>query len=70
MRTKNKKEIKEWQNVILDNIADGVFTVDLNWKITSFNKAAEKITGISCSQICSVIRCRHQVYSLYLQQYV
>jgi len=46
MRTKNKKEIKEWQNVILDSIADGVFTVDLNWKITSFNKAAEKITGI------------------------
>jgi len=33
--------------VILDSIADGVFTVDLNWQITSFNKAAEDITGIS-----------------------
>jgi len=32
--------------IILDSIADGVFTVDLDWKITSFNKAAEKITGI------------------------
>lgn len=32
---------------ILDSIADGVFTVDMNWKITSFNKAAENITGIS-----------------------
>ncbi len=33
--------------VILDNIADGVFTVDTNWRITSFNKAAEKITGVA-----------------------
>jgi len=32
--------------VILDSIADGVFTVDLEWKINSFNRAAEKITGI------------------------
>ncbi len=32
--------------IILDSISDGVFTIDNNWKITSFNKAAEKITGI------------------------
>ncbi|MDX9786493.1 MAG: sigma 54-interacting transcriptional regulator [Desulfobacterales bacterium] len=32
--------------IILDSIADGVFTVDLEWKITSFNRAAERITGI------------------------
>ena len=32
---------------ILDSIADGVFTVDRDWKITSFNRAAEKITGFS-----------------------
>ncbi|NLZ17871.1 MAG: sigma 54-interacting transcriptional regulator [Desulfobulbaceae bacterium] len=31
--------------LILDSIADGVFTVDKNWKITSFNRAAELITG-------------------------
>ncbi len=31
--------------LILDNIADGVFTVDRDWRITSFNRAAEKITG-------------------------
>jgi len=31
--------------MILDSIADGVFTVDRNWKITSFNTAAETITG-------------------------
>lgn len=32
--------------VILDNVADGIFTVDTQWRITSFNKAAEKITGV------------------------
>ncbi len=31
---------------ILDSIADGVFTVDLDKNITSFNRAAETITGI------------------------
>ena len=32
---------------ILDSISDGVFTVDLDWRITSFNRAAEEITGVS-----------------------
>ena len=31
---------------ILDSITEGVFTVDREWKITSFNRAAEYITGI------------------------
>ena len=31
--------------VILDSIADGVFTVDGEWRITTFNRAAEQITG-------------------------
>jgi len=31
---------------ILESISDGVFTVDMNWRITSFNRAAEEITGI------------------------
>jgi PAS domain S-box-containing protein len=34
------------QNVILDSISEGVFTVDLDWRIASFNRAAEEITGI------------------------
>ena len=34
-------------DTILDSIADGVFTVDRNWHITSFNRAAENITGVS-----------------------
>jgi len=33
-------------SIILDSIADGVFTVDSQWRITSFNRAAEQITGI------------------------
>lgn len=33
-------------NAILESISDGVFTVDSNWRITSFNRAAEAITGI------------------------
>lgn len=32
--------------IILESISDGVFTVDRNWRITSFNRAAEVITGI------------------------
>ena len=42
----------EWKNtcIILDSIADGVFTVDKDWKITFFNKAAERITGTPSDQ--------------------
>jgi PAS domain S-box-containing protein len=38
---------KDQTSIILDSIGDGVFTVDLDWRITSFNRAAELITGIS-----------------------
>ena len=41
----SKTQAKE-QNVILDSISEGVFTVGLHWRITSFNRAAEEITGI------------------------
>jgi PAS domain S-box-containing protein len=36
----------EAASVILDSVADGVFTVDADWRITSFNRAAAQITGI------------------------
>jgi PAS domain S-box-containing protein len=36
----------EFHSVILDSINDGVFTVDGDWKITSFNRGAERITGV------------------------
>jgi PAS domain S-box-containing protein len=38
--------LKSQTGIILDSIADGVFTVDSEWRITSFNRAAENITGI------------------------
>lgn len=42
---------------ILESISDGVFTVDLQWRITSFNRAATLITGVSrdeaMGQLCS-----------------
>jgi len=42
-------KIKEsfYLNTILDSIADGVFAVDRDYKITLFNSAAEKITGVA-----------------------
>jgi len=43
MRQKDQKHIE----VILDSITDGVFTVDLQFRITLFNRAAERITGVS-----------------------
>jgi len=46
------------QSVILDSISEGVFTVDLDWRITSFNQAAERITGISRQKAIGQ-RCRN-----------
>lgn len=41
--------LKNYQ-VILESIEEGVFTVNLDWKIMSFNRAAEKITGFTHRQ--------------------
>ena len=44
---------------ILESISDGVFTVDKDWKIMSFNRAAEEITGImrrdAIGRLCSEV---------------
>jgi len=37
-------------SIILDSIADGVFTVDRDFNVTSFNRAAERITGVPREQ--------------------
>ncbi len=42
---------------VLDSVADGVFTVDREWRITSFNRAAERITGIRRDQAIGVRCC-------------
>lgn len=36
--------------LILNSVADGVFTVDRDWNITAFNRAAERITGVPCKE--------------------
>jgi PAS domain S-box-containing protein len=46
MQNDNHIARKKERDIILDSIADGVFTVDEEWRITSFNQAAEEITGI------------------------
>jgi PAS domain S-box-containing protein len=44
----NDPTTARFTKVILDSVADGVFTVDHDWRITSFNRAAEEITGVPC----------------------
>lgn len=50
----------EHQQTILDSINEGVFTVDLDWRIVSFNRAAEHITGIQRQDACG--RTCHEVF--------
>jgi len=60
----NKKAAESDQ--ILDFIEDGIFTVDMNFRIVSFNKAAEKITGVpfkkavgkSCREVFDTDLCK------------
>lgn len=46
-------------DAILESISDGVFTVDGDWIVTSFNRAAEQITGIprdeAVGRLCSEV---------------
>ncbi len=46
---------------LLDHVPDGVFVVDAEWRVTSFNQAAERITGIKRAEAlgrrcCDVFR--------------
>jgi PAS domain S-box-containing protein len=48
-------------SAILDSVADGVFTVNSDWRISFFNRAAERITGLSRAEAlgqrcCDVFR--------------
>jgi len=45
-----KQASDKFFNVILNSIADGVFTTDSEGKITFFNKAAEEITGFTSKE--------------------
>jgi len=57
----NQPALSPQTEIILNSIADGVFTVDLEWQITSFNTAAEEITGVPAAEAlgrhcCEVFR--------------
>lgn len=44
-------------DIILDSVNEGVFTVDHQWRITSFNRAAELITGVSKAEAIGMRCC-------------
>jgi PAS domain S-box-containing protein len=50
METKPNDTQERHHELILDSLQEGVFTVDMNWRITSFNRAAEIITGVPRAQ--------------------
>ena len=58
-RKKNRSIVSTPTDAILESISDGVFTVNADWVITSFNRAAEEITGVSreeaIGRLCSEV---------------
>ena len=60
-----RHHLEKSYHIILDSIEEGVFTVDFDWRITSFNRAAEKITGVArqeaigqpCSEVFNASVC-------------
>jgi PAS domain S-box-containing protein len=49
-KSENLEISRSLTSSILESITDGVFTVDADWHITSFNHAAEQITGVKRQQ--------------------
>ncbi len=49
-RSSNFPGFRDFESAILDSLNEGVFTIDRDWRITSFNHAAEELTGISRGQ--------------------
>ncbi len=61
-KEKKSQTVLSTTDAILESISDGVFTVGLDWRIASFNRAAEMITGTlrkeAIGRLCSdVFRC-------------
>ncbi len=59
--THQKDLTPDQMRMIINSVADGVFTVDQNFVITSFNRAAEAITGVPADEAlgkpcCEVFR--------------
>jgi PAS domain S-box-containing protein len=57
-------------SIIFDNVPDGIFTVDQDGHITSFNRAAERITGWAreeaignpCARVFRANHCEHSCF--------
>ena len=64
---KTGKSLSSLTVAILESISDGVFTVDNQWRVTYFNRAAEEITGTPreeaigrlCSEVFRSSMCEH-----------
>jgi len=58
-KNKINKPVLTPTEAILESISDGVFTVDQEWRISFFNRAAEEITGVprkeAIGQLCSEV---------------
>ncbi len=52
LQERNKELLNEKNKIeaIFNSRSEGTFTIDMNWKITSFNRAAERITGYSAEE--------------------
>ena len=59
IESQNTTNISAYSESILESISDGVFTVNADWEITYFNRAAELITGIprteAMGSLCSAV---------------
>jgi len=47
---RDQKSLCEKLLTIVDSIADGVLTVDMDWQVTFINKAAQRITGFGINE--------------------
>jgi len=67
MQTPESLSKAHFFEIVLRCVADGVFTVDRDWRISSFNRAAERITGVPaeravgkrCSEVFHSDLCEH-----------
>jgi len=55
-----QEDTSRYADIILDNITEGVFTLNSDFEITLFNRAAERITGVSAEDALG--RLCHEVF--------
>ena len=48
----------EFHRIIFDSLHEGLYSVDKNFKVTGFNRAAERITGYRRDEVLGRY-CRH-----------